>query len=80
MKKEIYTADKLEIGDRAKVIELDVSNKEVRRHLLDMGITRGVEIIVKKKAPMGDPVDICLRDYELCISKKDLVSIKVEVM
>ena len=73
------TADKLKIGDRAKVLELDVTNKEIRRHLLDMGITRGVEITVKKKAPMGDPIDISLRDYELCISKKELSSIFVEV-
>ena len=80
MKKEVCSADKLNIGDKAKVLELDVSNKEIRRHLLDMGITRGVEIRVKKKAPMGDPIDISLRDYELCISKKDLANIRVEVI
>lgn len=76
---KIITADQLQIGDAAKVIELDVSNKEIRRHLLDMGITRGVDIYVKKKAPMGDPIDISLRDYELCISKKELSNIKVGV-
>ncbi len=80
MKERTCMADELKLGDRAKVIELDVSNKEVRRHLLDMGITRGVEILIKKKAPMGDPIDISLRDYELCISKKDLANIKVEVI
>ena len=74
------TADTLKIGDSAKVIELDVSNKEIKRHLLDMGITRGVKIYIKKKAPMGDPIDISLRDYELCISKKELSSIVVEVI
>jgi ferrous iron transport protein A len=74
------TANELKIGDKAKVLELDVSNKEIKRHLLDMGITRGVEITVKKKAPMGDPIDISLRDYELCISKKELSSILVEVI
>ena len=74
------TADELQIGDKARVLELDVSNKEIKRHLLDMGITRGVEISIKKKAPMGDPIDISLRDYELCISKKELSSIVVEVV
>ena len=74
------TAEELKIGDKAKVLELDVSNKEIKRHLLDMGITRGVEIKIKKKAPMGDPIDISLRDYELCISKKELSSILVEVI
>ena len=80
MKERTYTADELKLGEKAKVIELDVSNKEIKRHLLDMGITRGVEISVKKKAPMGDPIDISLRDYELCISKKELSSILVEVI
>ena len=74
------TANELTIGDKAKVLELDVSNKEIKRHLLDMGITRGVFFTIKKKAPMGDPIDISLRDYELCISKKELSSIVVEVI
>ena len=78
--KKKNTADVLKIGEKARVLELDVSNKEIKRHLLDMGITRGVEIMAKKKAPMGDPIDISLRDYELCISKKELSSIVVEVI
>ncbi len=78
--KKKHTADDLKIGEKATVVELDVSNKEIKRHLLDMGITRGVEIMIKKKAPMGDPIDISLRDYELCISKKELSGIVVEVI
>lgn len=70
----------LKVGQRAKVIKLNFDNKAIRRHLLDMGITRGVEIEIKKIAPMGDPVDIQLRDYELCIRKADLKQIDVEVM
>jgi len=70
----------LKVGQRAKVIQLEVQNKEVRRHLLDMGLTRGVEVEVIKKAPMGDPIDIKIRDYELCISKENLNQIKVEVI
>ncbi len=78
--KKKVTADELKLGDRARVVLLDVKSKEIKRHLLDMGITRGVEISIKKKAPMGDPVDISLRDYELCISKKELSNIVVEVV
>ena len=74
------TVDELKIGEKAKVLELAVENKEIKRHLLDMGITRGVEILIKKKAPMGDPIDISLRDYELCVSKKELSGIVVEVL
>ena len=70
----------LKVGDRAKIVKLNVKNKEIRRHLLDMGLTRGVEVKVKKIAPVGDPIDIELRDYELCISKLDLSQIEVEVI
>ena len=70
----------LNIGQKAKIIKLNVQNKEIRRHLLDMGLTREVEVEVRKKAPVGDPIDIKLRDYELCISKSDLSQIEVEVI
>lgn len=69
----------LKVGQKAVVTKLNIENKEIRRHLLDMGITRGVEIRVKKIAPMGDPIDIELRDYELCLRKADLEKIEVEV-
>ena len=70
----------LKVGQRAIVIKLEVQNKEIKRHLLDMGLTRGVEVSIKKIAPMGDPIDIKIRDYELCISKENLSQIKVEVI
>ncbi len=72
--------DELKVGDKAKVVKLHVSNREVRRHLLDMGLTRGVEVKIKKVAPMGDPIDIELRDYELCLRKEDLSQIEIEVI
>ncbi len=72
--------DELKVGQKAKVLSLNVENKEIRRHLLDMGITRGVEVKIKKVAPMGDPIDIELRDYELCIRKADLNKIEVEAI
>lgn len=70
----------LKIGQKAKVEKLNVDDKQIRRHLLDMGITRGVEVIIKKIAPMGDPIDIELRGYELAIRKEDLKQIEVEVI
>ena len=72
--------NELKVGQKAKVINLKIEDKEIRRHLLDMGITRGVEIKIKKIAPMGDPIDIELRDYELCLRKEDLKKIEVEVI
>lgn len=79
-KKNSICLSDLKIGQRAKVIQLHEKNKVIRRHLLDMGITKGVEITIKKIAPMGDPIDIKLRDYELCLRKADLKQIEVEVI
>lgn len=70
----------LKIGQRAKVLGLHLDKPEVRRHLLDMGITKETEILIKKIAPMGDPVDIELRGYELCIRKEEMKNIDVEVL
>ena len=70
----------LKVGQKAKVLKIEEENKIIKRHLLDMGITRGVEITIKKIAPMGDPIDISLRDYELCIRKEDLKKIEVEII
>jgi len=79
-KGDICNLSDLNIGQTAKVLKLKEENKRIRRHLLDMGVTRGTEITVKKIAPLGDPIDIALRDYELCICKADLEKIEVEVM
>ncbi len=75
-----YSLADLKVGEIAKVTKINISNKQIKRHLLDMGITRGVKVKIKKIAPMGDPIDIELRDYELCLRKADLKQIEVEVV
>ena len=70
----------LKIGQRAKVLGIHMDKPDIRRHLLDMGITRGTEILIKKIAPLGDPVDIELRGYELCIRKEEMKNIDVEIL
>lgn len=70
----------LEVGQKARVLKLNETNKAIRRHLLDMGVTRDTVVTIKKIAPMGDPIDISLRDYELCICKEDLSKIEVEII
>ena len=77
--KDCHLSD-LKIGQRAKVLGLHMDKPELRRHLLDMGITKGTEILIKKVAPMGDPVDIELRGYELCIRKEEMKNIDVEIL
>lgn len=70
----------LKIGQKGKVVSINIQEKEIRRHLLDMGITRGTEIRIKKIAPLGDPISIELRGYELCIRKEEMKNIEVEVI
>lgn len=70
----------LKVGQKARVLKLNETNKAIRRHLLDMGVTRDTIVTIKKIAPMGDPIDISLRDYELCICKADLEKIEVEII
>lgn len=67
-------------GQKCFVTGLHNDNAALRRRLLDMGITKGVEIEVRKIAPLGDPIDIKLRGYELCIRKKDMKGIDMKVI
>lgn len=67
----------LKKGDSAVVLSVNSDNLPLKRRLLDMGVTKGVEVKVKKIAPLGDPIDIELRGYELCLRKSDLASIEV---
>ena len=71
-------ASDLKVGEEAIVVRLNITNKKIKRHLLDMGVCRETKIKIKKIAPSKDPIDIELRDYELCLSKKDLSGIEVE--
>ena len=67
----------LKIGQVAIVEELKIADEKVKGNLLDMGLTRGVKVKIKKIAPMGDPIDIELRGYELAMRKRDLEQIQV---
>ena len=50
----------------------------VKRRIMDMGITKGVELFVRKLAPLGDPIEICVRNYELSLRKTDAQFIEVD--
>lgn len=65
------------VGKTAKVIKIH-GEGAVRRRIMDMGITKGVEIHVRKVAPLGDPMEITVRGYELSLRKADAESIEVE--
>ncbi|MBQ6508456.1 MAG: ferrous iron transport protein A [Flexilinea sp.] len=65
------------IGETVKVVKLH-GEGAVKRRIMDMGITKGVEIYVRKVAPLGDPVEINVRNYELSLRKADAEMIEVE--
>ncbi len=69
------TLDRLKKGQVCKVLSINIKDRARKRHLLDMGLTKGTIIKVKRIAPMGDPISIELRGYILCVSKLDLQQI-----
>ncbi len=71
------TLDKLEKGKDAVIISIDCEDKALRKHILDMGLTPGVEVTLIKTAPMGDPLEIRVRGYELTLRKDDASKIRI---
>jgi len=68
----------VKIGQTCKVVKLR-GEGAIKRRIMDMGITRGVEVYVRKVAPLGDPIEITVRGYELSIRKADAETVEVEV-
>ncbi|MBQ7644320.1 MAG: ferrous iron transport protein A [Spirochaetales bacterium] len=65
------------IGSTVKVVRIN-GEGAIKRRIMDMGITRGIEIYVRKVAPLGDPVEVTVRGYELSIRKADAEMVEVE--
>lgn len=65
------------VGETVKATKL-TGEGPVKRRIMDMGITKGVEIYVRKVAPLGDPVEVTIRGYELSLRKADAEMIQVE--
>lgn len=71
------TLKEVSIGSSCKVVKLHGAGA-VKRRIMDMGITKGVEVYVRKVAPLGDPIEVTVRGYELSIRKADAETIEVE--
>lgn len=67
----------VQVGQTAKVTKID-GEGAVKRRIMDMGLTKGVEVYVRKIAPLGDPVEITVRGYELSVRKADAEMIEVQ--
>lgn len=71
------TLDELPIGQKSRIVAVH-GQGALRRHLLDMGLTPHTEVMIRKIAPMGDPIELYLRGYELTIRIEDAKEIEVE--
>lgn len=71
------TLREAKIGDRVTVVRLH-GEGAVKRRIMDMGITKGTEVYVRKVAPLGDPVEVTVRGYELSLRKEDAQMIEVQ--
>jgi ferrous iron transport protein A len=74
---ETRSLKSVNVGETVRVIKI-AGEGAVKRRIMDMGITKGVEIFVRKVAPLGDPVEITVRGYELSLRKADAGNITVE--
>lgn len=68
----------LKPGEKAIIAKIDGDRGAVKRRLMDMGVTRGAEVLIRKVAPLGDPIEMNIRGYELTIRKSEAELIIVE--
>lgn len=73
----VKTLKSVEVGDTAVVKKL-LGEGAVKRHLMDMGITKGVQVYVRKVAPLGDPIEVTVRGYELSLRKEEAENILID--
>ena len=71
------TLKQSKVGDTVRVVKLH-GEGAVKRRIMDMGLTNGCEVFVRKVAPLGDPVEITVRGYELSVRRSDAECIEVE--
>ena len=73
----MYTLDQVPVGDTVVVKKIDGEGR-TRRRIMDMGLTRGISVLVRRVAPLGDPIELKVRGYELSIRKTEAAAIEVE--
>ena len=71
------TLKQANVGDTVRVVKLH-GEGAVKRRIMDMGLTKGVEVRIRKVAPLGDPIEVTVRGYELSIRKADAEMIEIE--
>lgn len=74
---KMKTLKEAKVGDTVRVVKLH-GEGAVKRRIMDMGLTKGVDVQIRKVAPLGDPIEITVRGYELSIRKADAEMIEVD--
>ena len=72
------TLDAFDIGETG-IVKRVLADGRIKRRLFDMGITPGAEVYMRKRAPLGDPIEVTLRGYELTLRKNEAVCVTMEV-
>lgn len=75
----MHTLKEVKTGQTVKIVKLHGTGA-VKRRIMDMGITKGIEVNIRRVAPLGDPIEITVRGYELSIRKADAEMIEVEAV
>ena len=73
----MYTLNQVPVGDTVVVKKIH-GEGQTRRRIMDMGLTRGISVLVRRVAPLGDPIELKVRGYELSIRKTEAAAIEVE--
>lgn len=74
----IKTLSDFTVGERGEIVKVNGEGR-VRRRLFDMGVTPRAEVIMRKRAPLGDPIEVTVRGYELTLRKDEAACVEVEV-
>lgn len=72
------TLNEFSVGEKGKIVTVSGEGK-IRRRLFDMGVTPGAEVFLRKKAPLGDPIEVTIRGYELTLRKTEAACVTMEV-
>ena len=71
------TLKEVKPGSTVKVVKIS-GEGAIKRRIMEMGLTKGIEVFIRKVAPLGDPVEVTVRDYELSVRKADAELVEVE--
>lgn len=77
---KVFSLNDLAPGVKARVVKMEVEDRLIKRRLLDMGVVPGVEVEIERIAPLGDPIEICIKGYHLSLRRSEAAAVMVEML